>query len=126
MTSTDTPIAPAQRDGGRRCGAYPKAMTSAHAHELPADDPAAMSEAVSLAAAGERVRLVAADGRPVADVVPPAQADDERAAHTTAAFLTATGGTATAEGIRRVYASLDRPYPGDDVSAERHPARPGS
>lgn len=108
MTDTHTPAPPTQRDGGRLCDAYPGTMTSAHAHKLPADDPAAMSEAVSRAAAGEHIRLVTADGRPVADVAP---ADDEHAARSTAAFLSATGGTATVEGIRRVYASLARRTP---------------
>lgn len=104
--------------------AYPEPMT--HAHELPADDPDALSQAVTRAAAGEHVRLVASDGRPVADVVPPAETDAQRAERTTAAFLAATGGTATVDGIRRVYASLGRPWPGDEAIAERYQVRPAS
>jgi hypothetical protein len=99
--------------------------------QLPADDPESVQQAVRRAEAGECVRLVAADGRRVADVIPPAAEspvvpDDERADRATEAFLAATGGQVTLEGIRRVYANLGQPYPGDDAATELYRVRPAS
>jgi antitoxin (DNA-binding transcriptional repressor) of toxin-antitoxin stability system len=101
-----------------------------HDRELSADDPDALVEAVRRAAAGERVHLVDADGRRVADVVPPAadtpaparglfrrpaETDIEYGDRVFRAFLAATGGAAPRlEHYRRVYATLGLPWPGDD------------
>lgn len=102
-------------------------MTSAHAHELPADDPGAVAEAVTRAAAGESVRLVAADGRRVADVVPPAQeTDDERADRITRTLMDAGQGRPGVEHYRNVYERIGLPYPGDDEIARRYPVRAAS
>lgn len=108
-----------QTSAAATAAAYPEPMT--HAHELPADNPDALSQAVTRAAAGEHVRLVAADGRRIADVIPPAesadQRDHERADQATRAFLAATGGPApTLEHYRRVYTSAGAEWPGDDVA----------
>jgi antitoxin (DNA-binding transcriptional repressor) of toxin-antitoxin stability system len=111
-----------QTSAAATAAAYPEPMT--HAHELSADDPDALSQAVTRAAAGEHVRLVAADGRRVADVVPPAPAetDAEKADRVTRAFFAATGGAVpTLDHYRRVYVSAGKPWPGDDVARTLFP-----
>jgi hypothetical protein len=102
-----------------------------HAHELPADDPESFQQAVRRAAGGEHIRLVAADGRRIADVVPPTEVGDERdherADQATRAFLAATGGPApTLEHYRRVYASAGADWPGDDVARTWFPVSDAS
>ncbi|HEX8630386.1 MAG TPA: hypothetical protein VF755_19675 [Catenuloplanes sp.] len=105
-------------------------MTSAH--ELPADDPGALSEAVNRAAAGEVVRLVAADGRRVADVTPPkvsadaSETDVQRADRVTRAFFAATGATPTLEHYKSVYAKAGAEWPGDDVARNLFPVAEAS
>lgn len=105
--------------------AYPDGMTTP-AHELPSDDPGALSQAVRRAAAGEVVRLVASDGRRVADVVPPAQTGVERADRVTHAFMTATGAVPTLEHYRTVYARAGADWPGDDVVRGLYPVADAS
>jgi antitoxin (DNA-binding transcriptional repressor) of toxin-antitoxin stability system len=107
-------------------GAYPESMTSAHAHELPADDPGAVAEAVHRAAAGERVRLVADDGRPVADVVPATETDIERGDRVMRKVMATTGAVPTLEHYRRVYASAGAQWPGDDVARSWFPVADAS
>lgn len=121
---------PAQPDDAGPAGAYPKPMTSAH--ELPADDPGALSEAVNRAAAGEVVRLVTADGRRVADVTPPkmtvdaSETDGERADRVTRAFFDATGVTPTLAHYKSVYAKAGAEWPGDDVARTLFPVAEAS
>jgi hypothetical protein len=109
----------------------------AHIPELPADDPDALLEAVRRAAAGERIHLVNADGRRIADVVPPpdgaaeparrpdrrpGETDDEHADRLTRELIAATGGVLPRlEHYQRVYASLGLPWPGDEMARSRYP-----
>jgi len=118
---------PAQGSATSPAAAYPEPMTSASAHELPADDPKAFAEAVDRAAAGERVRLVARDGRRVADVVPPApDSDIERSKQAAARFFAATGGTPSLEHYRQVYAAAGVQWPGDDAARQLFPVADAS
>lgn len=114
-----------QTSAAATADAYPEPMT--HAHELPADDPDAVRQAVTRAAAGERVRLVAADGRRIADVTPPADETlDERNTRVTRTLMDAGQGVPGFEHYRDVYRRMGLPYPGDDTIAARYPVRPAS
>ena len=117
-----------QTSASATAAAYSERKTSAH--ELPADDPNALSQAVNRAAAGEHVRLVAADGRRVADVVPPsagaAETDTERADRVTRSFFATTGAVPTLDHYRQVYASAGKPWPGDDVARTLFPVADAS
>ena len=100
------------------------AMTGAS--EASADDPRAVAEAISRAADGEVIHLVR-DGRPVADVVPavsstdPGSDRDWIAARQTSQRMADRFGAPTLEHYRRVYQSLQVPWPGDAEIRRRYP-----
>lgn len=100
------------------------------ASEASADDPRAVAEAISRAADGEVVHLVR-DGRPVADVVPAVDNAvnstdrgfdrDWMSARKTSQRMAARFGAPTLEHYRRVYQSLQVPWPGDAEIRRRYP-----
>ena len=100
------------------------------ASEASADDPRAVTEAISRAAEGEVVHLVR-DGRPVADVVPAVSSTqrgsdrgsdrDWMTARETSQRMAARFGAPTMDHYRRVYQALQVPWPGDAEIRRRYP-----